>query len=62
MVQTCLNRISKEVVEMDLSDQVTYEEKNMTIKVERVFIGEKAVKELVLELLKKRRDAGEFRT
>ncbi|WP_313180140.1 hypothetical protein [Lacrimispora sp.] len=47
---------------MDLSDQVTYEEKNMTIKVERVFIGEKAVKELVLELLKKRRDAGEFRT
>ncbi len=62
MVQTCLNRISQEVVEMDLSDQVTYEEKNMTIKVERVFIGEKAVKELVLELLKKRRDAGEFRT
>ncbi len=62
MVQTCLNRISQEVVEMDLSDQVTYEEKNMTIKVERVFIGEKPVKELVLELLKKRRDAGEFRT
>lgn len=62
MVQTCLNRISQEVVEMDLSDQVTYEEKNMTIKVERVFIGEKAVKELVLELLKKRWDAGEFRT
>ncbi len=62
MVQTCLNRISQEVVEMDLSDQVTYEEKNMTIKVERDFIGEKAVKELVLELLKKRRDGGEFRT
>ncbi len=41
MVQTCLNRISQEVDEMDSSDQVTYEEKNMTIKVERVFIGEK---------------------
>ncbi|WP_312429630.1 hypothetical protein [Lacrimispora sp.] len=46
---------------MDSSDQVTYEEKNMTIKVERVFNGEKTAKELVLELLKKRRDAGEFR-
>lgn len=27
MVQTCLNRISQEVDEMDSSDQVTYEEK-----------------------------------
>ena len=62
MVQTCLNRISQEVAEMDSSDQVTYEEKNTTIKVERVFIGEKTVKELVMELLKKRRDAGEFRS
>ncbi len=62
MVQTCLNRISQEVDDMDSSDQVTYEEKNMTIKVERVFTGEKTVKERVLELLKKRRDAGEFRT
>ncbi|SET91689.1 Uncharacterised protein [Lacrimispora sphenoides] len=62
MVQTCLNRISQEVDEMDSSDQVTYEEKNMTIKVERVFIGEKTAKERVLELLKKRRDAGEIRT
>ncbi len=61
MVQTCLNRISQEVDDMDSSDQVTYEEKNMTIKVERVFNGEKTAKELVLELLKKRRDAGEFR-
>ncbi len=61
MVQTCLNRISQEVAVMDLSDRVTYEEKNMTIKVERVFIGEKTAKERVLELLKKRRDAGEFR-
>lgn len=47
---------------MDSSDQVIYEEKNMTIKVERVFIGEKTAKELVMELLKKRRDAGEFRS
>jgi len=62
MVQTCLNRISQEVAEMDSSDQVTYEEKNMSINVERVFIGEKTVKELVMELLKKRRDAGEFRS
>ncbi|WP_154522943.1 hypothetical protein [Clostridium sp. WB02_MRS01] len=47
---------------MDSSDQVTYEEKNLSINVERVFIGEKTVKELVMELLKKRRDAGEFRS
>ncbi|WP_313579389.1 hypothetical protein [Lacrimispora sp.] len=47
---------------MDSSDRVTYEEKNMTIKVERVFTGEKTAKERVLELLKKRRDAGEIRT
>lgn len=61
MVQTHLNKISQEVHEMDSSDQVAYEEKNMTVKVERVFIGEKTAKELVLELLKKRREAGEFR-
>ncbi|MBW4847482.1 MAG: hypothetical protein KZY87_18110 [Lachnospiraceae bacterium] len=47
---------------MDSSDQVTYEEKNMSINVERVFIGEKTVKELVMELLKKRWDAGEIRS
>ncbi|MDR1547590.1 MAG: hypothetical protein LBT06_03245 [Hungatella sp.] len=47
---------------MDSSDQVTYEEENMTVKVERVFIGEKTAKELVLELLKKRREAGEFQS
>lgn len=62
MVQTCLNRIFQEVAGMDSSDQVTYEEKSMSINVERVFIGEKTVKELVMELLKKRRDAGEFRS
>ncbi|WP_156945285.1 hypothetical protein [Lacrimispora indolis] len=45
---------------MDSSDQVTYEEKNMTVKVERVFIGEKTAKELVLELLRKRWEAGEL--
>ncbi len=46
---------------MDSSDQVTYEEKNMTVKVDRFFFGERTAKELVLELLKKRREAGEFR-
>ncbi len=60
MVQTRLNNISQEVHEMDSSDQVTYEEKNMTVKVERVFIGEKTAKELVLELLRKRWEAGEL--
>lgn len=60
MVQTHLNNISQEVHEMDSSDQVTYEEKNMTVKVERVFIGEKTAKELVLELLRKRWEAGEL--
>jgi hypothetical protein len=62
MVQTGRNKFSQEVHEMDSSDQVTYEEKNMTVKVERVFIGEKTAKELVLELLKKRREAGEFQS
>ncbi len=61
MVQTCLNRIAQGVNDMNSSDQATYEGKNMTVKVERVFIGEKTAKELVLELLKKRREAGEFR-
>ena len=62
MVQTGRNKFSQEVHEMDSSDQVTYEEENMTVKVERVFIGEKTAKELVLELLKKRREAGEFQS
>ncbi len=44
------------------SDQVTYKEKNMTVKVERVYIGDKTAKEQVLELLKKRREAGEVRS
>jgi hypothetical protein len=60
MVQTHLNKISQEVREMDSSVQVTYEEKKVTVKVERVFIGEKTAKELVLELLRRRREAGEF--
>ncbi len=47
---------------MDSADQVTYKEKNMTVKVERVYIGDKAVKEQVLELLKKRREAGVVRS
>lgn len=45
---------------MDSSDQVTYKEKNMCVKVERVFIGDKTAKEQVLELLKKRRKVGSF--
>jgi hypothetical protein len=57
-VQTCLNRISQEVREMDSSDEVTYEEKNITVKVERVFVGEKTAKELVLELWRKQRETG----
>jgi len=62
IVQTCLNRISLEVDEMDSADQVIYKEKNMTVKVERVYIGDKTAKEQVLELLKKRRVAGEIRS
>lgn len=58
MVQTCLNKISQEVHKMDSTNQGTYEEDAVTIKVERIFAGEKTAKELVLELLKKRRDSG----
>ncbi len=43
---------------MDSPAYVTYEEKQMTVKVERVFIGERTAKELVLELLRKRRESG----
>lgn len=43
---------------MDSTNQGTYEEDAVTIKVERIFAGEKTAKELVLELLKKRRDSG----
>ncbi|CUX72051.1 hypothetical protein BN3590_04561 [Clostridium sp. C105KSO15] len=47
---------------MDSSDQVIYKDKNMTVKVERVYIGDKTAKEQVLELLKKRREAGVVRS
>ena len=47
---------------MDSSDQVIYKDKNMTVKVERVYIGDKTAKEQVLELLKKRRKAGEVQS
>lgn len=43
---------------MDSLNQVTYEKKNVTVKVERIFVGEKTVKELVMELLKKRQESG----
>lgn len=43
---------------MNSPDQKTYERKNITVKVERIFTGTKTSKELVLELLKKRRDGG----
>lgn len=58
MVQTSRNKISREVDNMDSSNQETYEEKNVTITVERVFTGEKTAKELVMELLKKRFESG----
>ncbi|QRV20019.1 hypothetical protein [Lacrimispora saccharolytica] len=45
---------------MKLLNQGTYEEKNITVTVERVFTGEKTAKELVLEMLKKRRESGEL--
>ena len=35
-----------------------YKKENTTVKQERVFTGEKTPKELVLEILKKRRDGG----
>lgn len=58
MVQTCLNKLFQEVDTMNTPDQTTYERKNITVKVERIFTGGKTSKELVLELLKKRRDGG----
>ncbi len=58
MVQTCLNKLFQEVDTMNTPDQTTYGRKNITVKVERIFTGGKTSKELVLELLKKRRDGG----
>lgn len=58
MVQTFLNKLFQEVDTMNTPDQTTYKRKNITVKVERIFTGGKTSKELVLELLKKRRDGG----
>ena len=58
MVQTFLNKLFQEVDTMNTPDQKTYKGKNITVKVERIFTGGKTSKELVLELLKKRRDGG----
>lgn len=58
MIQVCLNKLFQEVDKMNSPDQKTYERKNITVKVERIFTGTKTSKELVLELLKKRRDGG----
>lgn len=43
---------------MDAINQATNEKKPTDIVVERIYAGEKTAKQLVLELLKKRRDAG----
>ncbi len=56
MVQTGTNKIFQEVHGMNPSNQVTYEEYNVTVKVERIFTGEKTVDEMVLELLRKQRE------
>lgn len=56
MVQTHRNNIFWEVGKMDSPKQTIDGEKNVTIKVERIFTGEKTAKELMIELLKKRRD------
>ena len=58
IVQVSLNKLFQEVDKMNTPDQTTYEGKNITVKVERIFTGGKTPKELVLELLKKRRDGG----
>ena len=60
MIQAGGNMIFLEAIVMKLLNQGTYEEKNITVTVERVFTGEKTAKELVLEMLKKRRESGEL--
>ena len=37
-----------------MNQTITYQSKNVTVKIERVFTGDKAIKELILELLLKR--------
>lgn len=39
---------------MGMPSQETYEGKNITVKVERIFTGKRTFQELVVELLKKR--------
>ena len=62
MVQTWLNKIFQEVGTMDLSREITYEkeggDKPITVKVERCFQCEATIQQIILELLKKRLDAG----
>ena len=62
MVQTFMNKIFQEVGIMDLSKESAYEkkwgEKQTAVLIERCYLGEASVKELVLNLLKKRLEAG----
>lgn len=43
---------------MDTINQATDEKKLTDVMVERIYVGEKTAKQLVIELLKKRREAG----
>ncbi|WP_394525235.1 hypothetical protein [Lacrimispora sp. JR3] len=43
---------------MDTINHATDEKKLTDVKVERIYVGEKTAKQLVLELLKKRRESG----
>jgi hypothetical protein len=43
---------------MKTINQVTDEKKLPDVTVERIYVGEKTVKQLVIELLMKRREAG----
>lgn len=43
---------------MDTINQATDEKRLTDVTVERIYVGEKTAKELVLELLKSRREAG----
>jgi hypothetical protein len=36
------------------ANQTTYHEKNIVVEVERIFTGDKRIKELIFELLQKR--------
>lgn len=43
---------------MDTINQAADEKKQTDVMVERIYVGEKTAKQLVMELLKKRRETG----